>query len=352
MPDISLLDPEIINGVVAKFTTPQDLALLNTVPSSPSSAPDYVTWDVLKGSRQAASFNVPNAEATVLDNLGRSQESAKLAYVRVKKFFSPTTMHWLRAPGQIAQTQAEQYVLRELTDMNQSVDLLQEQALWGALRGSFTYDLPDGATATVNYGFPSSHMVSSAVTWSTATPQNIVDDIFAWKRLITTHGRVKPTDAYCSTKTIQTIIDRWAAGSVLVTNSSVTTNATSAAMGGLMSDRMKDAYYAGGTLPGFMDLNWHGIDEVYTDSNGNLTYFVGDGSNSNAEVFIGNFTEQRPVEIKFGKTADDSAPEGFWGKFTKTWKQEDPSARIALMELHFLPIVTRPEQLVYCSNVG
>jgi len=349
MPDISLLDPMVINGVVSKFTTPQDLALLNAFPSSPSAAPDYVTWDVVKGSRQAASFNTPNSEATLLDNLGRSQESAKLAYVRVKKFFSPTTMHWLRAPGQIAQTQAEQYVLRELTDMNQAVDLLQEQALWGAMRGTFTYNLPDGASATVNYGFPSSHSVSSAVAWSTATVQNVVDDIFGWKRLIQAHGRVKPTDAYCSTKTIQKIFDVWATHNVATINLA---GGQSVPAGTMLSDRMKDAYYSGAMLPGFMGLDWHGIDEVYTDANGNLTYFVGDGSSSNAEVFIGNYTEQRPIEVKFGKTADDSAPEGFYGKFTKTRKQEDPSARIALMELHFLPIVTRPEQFVYASNVG
>lgn len=349
MPDISLLDPLVINGVVAKFTTPQDLALLNTVPSSPSDAPDYVTWDVIKGSRQVASFNTPNAEAQLLDNLGRSQESAKLAYVRVKKYFSPTTMHWLRAPGSLAQTQAEQYVLRELTDMNQSVDLLQEQALWGALRGSFAYALPDGATATVNYQLPSSHVVTTSHAWTTATPKQIVDDVFGWKRLVTTHGRVKPTDSYCSTKTVQLIFDSWANNNVATLNIG---GGQSVPAGTMLSDRMKDAYYTGGMLPGFMGLDWHGIDEVYTDANGNLTYFVGDGSSSNAEVFLGNYTEQRPIEVKFGKTADDSAPEGFYGKFTKTWKQEDPSARIALMELHFLPVVTRPEQYVYCANVS
>jgi hypothetical protein len=367
MPDISLLEPLVLNGVVSKFTSPQNLALLPNVPSSPSGAPDYVKWDVLKGGRQTAGFNAPGAEATVMNQLGRSEASANLAYIRIKKTFQGQLIHWLREPGQIAKTNAEAMVLRELQDMSQAIDLTQEQLLWNALRGSSTITYPDGAAVTVNYQFPNSHLVSSAVPWSTATPKNIVDDVFAWKRLIATHGRVPATDAYCATTTIQKIIDSFAAnsGTVIGLNSGAVQYETPAAntagsvtspaaypMGGLLSDRMKDAFFENGVLPKFMGLNWHGIDEVYTNASGNLTRFVGDGSSSNSEVFLGNYTDQRPFEMKLGKSADDEAPEGTYGKFTKTWKQHDPSSRIVLMEMHCLPIVTRPEQFVYASNVG
>lgn len=352
MPDISLLEPLVLNGVVQKFTAPQNLALLPNLPSSPSNAPDYVTWDVIKGSRQLAGFNWPGAEAQMVDQLGRSQEKASLAYVRLKKTFQPQLIHWLRDPGQIASTNAEAYVLRELQDLSQRIDLMQEQLCWNALRGSSTITYPDGYSTTVNYGFPSSHLVSSATGWTTATPVSIVEDIVLWKRLIQTHGRVAAKDAYCSVLTINKIFNAFAANGGTTVNSSVTTNATSYPMGGMLSDRMKDAYYSNNILPGFCGLDWHPVEEVYTDANGNLTRFVGDGTASNAEVFIGNYTDQKPLEVKLGKSADDSAPEGMYGKFTKTWKQEDPSARLVLMELHFLPVVYRPEQFVYCHDVG
>jgi len=348
MPDISLLDPLVLNGVVSKFTTPQTLLLLNSLPSSPSDTPNSVTWDVLKGSRQVATFNIPNAEAQILDRLGHSQESAKLAYVRVKKVFSPTSLHWLREPGQIAATNAEFYVTRELQDMSQAIDLLQEQALWGALRGSLTYLLPDGAATTVDYKFPASHLVSSGTVWTTATPVQLVNDIVAWKRLVTTHGRVKPTTAYCSTLTVQKIFNSFAGNA----GASILTTGGAFPMGTMLSDRMKDAYYNNAMIPGFCGLDWYEVEEVYTDSNGLLQRFVGDGSSSNAEVFIGNYSDNRPVETKYGKSADDDAPEGLYGKFTKTWKEHDPSQRQVLMELSFLPVVTRPEQFIYCANVG
>ncbi len=96
MPDISLLEPMVLNGVVQKFTAPQNLALLPNVPSTPSTAPNYAVWDVLKGGRQLAGFNIPGAEATVMNQLGRSEASAKLAYMRVKKTFQGQLIHWLR----------------------------------------------------------------------------------------------------------------------------------------------------------------------------------------------------------------------------------------------------------------
>src|SRR5713226_6431987 len=113
MPDISLLEPMVLRGVVEKFTSPENLVLLNSVPRSPWPFPS-VTWDVIKGSRMVAKPNVPNSEAHVVPRLGRSQQSAAFVYLREKKVFEPTTLHWLRTPGQIAATNAELAVLREV----------------------------------------------------------------------------------------------------------------------------------------------------------------------------------------------------------------------------------------------
>jgi hypothetical protein len=352
MPDISLLEPVVLNGLVSKFVAPQTLALLPNTPTAPSVAPDYAIWDVLKGGRQVAGLNVPNAEAQILDQLGRSQERATFAYTRVKKVFNPTTLHWLRAPGTLSNTQnAEMEVMRELTDMNSQIDFLQEQSLWGAYRGSWTGTVFGGSSFTINYGFPASHLVSAANAWTTATIQSIVDDVFTWKRIIRTHGRVEANKAYGSSTLLRKIIDRFAFGNALVVNSGGGQTAVTGA-GTMLSDRAKDAYFAGEGLPGFMGLDWYGIDEVYIDGNGNTQYFVGDGTSSNQELFIGNYDDGRPVSMMYGASADDDAPEGHYGKFTKTWKEPDPSARQVLMELNFLPIVQRPEQLIYCSNVG
>jgi hypothetical protein len=367
VPDISLLEPMVLNRVVQKFVTPQDLALLNTIPSRPSDGPDYVAWDIEKGARQLAGFNVPGAEAILQNQLGNSSGYAKLAYSRIKKTFQGQLLRWLREPGTINQTNAERKVMRELQGMSDSIDLEQEYLLWNALRGSSTIAYQDGSSVTINYQFPSSHLVSPAVVWSSATPQNIVDDVFAWKRLVETHGRVPATDAYCSSVTVQKIIDAWVNRGVATVSlntggatSSIQTNAApnspsslgAAAVGGLLSDTMKDAYYKGQGLPGFMGLDWHAVDELYTNTAGNNTRFVGDGTSGNPEVFLGNYTQGQPVTMVYGKSPDLEAGDDVYGKFTKSWLEKDPSARVVLMELQYLPIVERPEQFIYCSNAG
>jgi len=335
VPDISLLEPMVLRGVVEKFVTPETLVLRASTPESPWPFPS-VTWDVIRGSRMVAKPNVPNSEAHIVPRLGRSQESAAFVYLREKKVFSPTTLHWLRTPGQMAQTNAEASVLREVNDLNQRFENFAETLLWGALRGMITFDYPD-VQAVVDYKFPASHKPVPAVSWATATPGQIVEDIRAWKRLIQRDGRVPATTAYATEKTLAYIFDSFAN----------TGNASGNFMGGtLLSDRMKDQYYAQGTLPGFMGLTWTTVETVYDDDLGAQQLFVPDNA-----LFIGNYTDQRPIELMIGPTADDEAPDNFTGKFSKTWKDKDPSARQFLLEWNLLPVVTRPEQLLYVSDV-
>jgi len=335
MPDIDLLNPMVLRGVVEKFVTPETLIMLNKTPQTPWPFPS-VTWDVIRGSRMVAKPNVPNAEAHIVPRLGRSQESAAFVYVREKKIFSPTTIHWLRTPGQIAATNAEAAVLREVNDLNQRLDNLAESLLWSALRGTLAFDYPD-VQQTVDYKFPATHLPHPTVGWNTATPQQIVSDIRAWKRLIFRDGRVPAKDVYATELTMSYIFDSFAS----------TGNAGGNFFGGaLLSDRMKDQYYAQGTLPGFMGLNWTPIETVYEDDLGNQTLFVPDGA-----LYMGNYDDQRPIEMMIGPTADDEAPDNYTGKYTKTWKEPDPSARQYLIEWHFLPVITRPEQMLFVQDV-
>lgn len=324
----------VLRGIVEKFTVAENLVLLSTVPRSPWPFPS-ATWDVIKGSRMVAKPNVPNSEAHIVPRLGRSQESAAFVYLREKKVFEPTTLHWLRTPGELAAINAEKAVLREVNDLNQRFDNFAEFCLWSALTGSMVFNYPD-VQANVDYKFAASHKPHPAVGWNTATPQSIVADIRAWKRIIQREGRVPVKDAYATELTIAYIFDSFAAHGV----------ANTFLGGTLLSDRMKDQYYSTGVLPGFMGLNWNPVEQVYEDDSQNLNLFVPDNA-----LFLGNYTDNRPIELLDGPTADDSAPEQFTGRFAKSWKQEDPSARQYLLEHSFFPIITRPEQMMYISDI-
>ncbi len=379
MPDISLLEPMVLRGVVEKFVTPETLPMLSRMDQTPWPYPS-ATWDVIKGSRLIATPNVPNSEAHVVSRLGRQQEAAAFIYLREKKVFQPTTIRWLREPGQIAAINAERAVLREINDLNIRFDNFAEWSIWQALTGSLVYNYPD-VQGTVNYGFPASHLITAAVPWLTTSagagnagyvnpanpsgagltatqalnnantvlepvspdtmvykaPVQIIEDIRSWKRIIQIHGRVPARECFATSVTMAALMEAWV---------SATTGATVSIPATMLSDRMKDQYYSSGMIDGFMGMTWTQIEQVYESVTGNLTFFVPDGI-----LYMGNYTDQRPMEMLIGPSADDEAPNGFTGKYSKTWKEKDPSARQYLLEWSLLPIITRPEQMVYVTGL-
>lgn len=347
MPDISLLQPLVLLGVLEKFTTPESLTLLSRVPKLDHPFPT-AQWEVVRGSRAIAKPNVPNSEANIVPRLGRSSQSAAFMYLREKKVFEPTTLHWLRqaAANNLqdlgVNKQAEKAVVRELADLNQRFDNFAEYCLWQSLTGTLVID-SQAVQAEVDYKFLPSHKASVGAAWNTATPSQIMADVRAFKYLVERDGRVKAKDAYATEATLSYIFDSFADAG--------------ANPGVLLSDRMKDSYFQSGVIPGFMGLNWMPQNAVFdavgasytanpTDP-GAETPFLADDT-----LIIGDFETNRPIELIQGPTADDSAPVGTIGKFTKSWKEQDPSARQILLEWHMLPIITRPEQFVFVSDVN
>lgn len=345
MTEISLLQPLVLRGVVEKFTAPEELTMLKRIKSTPWPFPT-ASWEVIRGSRAVARPNVPNSEAHIVPRLGRSTESASFIYLREKKVFEPTTLHWLRQAANnvsdLAKVNAEAAVLREVGDLNQRFDNFAEYAIWQALTGTLTLDYPD-VQASVDYKFLASHKPTVGTTWASATPAQMVADIRAWKRLIKRNGRVPAKEAHATETTLARIFTAFAAAGTTP--------------GAMLSDRMKDQYFQTGMLPGFMGLDWSVQDAVYDANDAGYTAAgsaPGDETGFLAEdaVVIGNFEANRPLELMVGPTADDEAPEGFTGKFAKSWKDKDPSARQYLLEWNILPVITRPEQFVYVADVA
>lgn len=326
MPDISLLEPLVLLATVEKLPAPQNMILLNSTPKRQVPT-QTVTWDIIRGSRMMAKPNVPNSEAHIVGRLGREQASASLLYVREKKVFEPTTLMWLRQVGTVNGLQnAEREVVRELQDLNSRIDAFVEYTLWKSLGGNLVLDFPD-VQASIDYKFPADHKVTAAVSWATATPVQIVENITAWKKLILNHGRVAANKAYATQTTLDRIIHSF------VANGDVD--------GYLLSDRMRDQYFSSGTLPGFLGLDWSPVEHVYETDDGDEVGYMADDT-----LILGNFDANRPTELLEGPTADFSAPANFIGRYSKSWVEPDPSGRQVLIEYNFLPVITRPEQFV------
>lgn len=356
MPDISILQPTVLRGVVEKFKAPEKLTLLGMVPQVSHPFPS-VQWEVLQGARTIADLNVPNSEANIVPQRGRAQQSATFAYLREKKNFSPTTVLWMRkvaeSAGDLSILQnAEQHIAREIEDLSQRADNRAEWMLWQALTGNLAYDDPEtGVVIDVDYKYQSSHKPSPGTGWDTATATSIVDDIRAWKTLVRRDGMVEPTDAFVSEKTMTYITNAFVA-------SGSSAGAQGQNLGALLTDRMREQFMgAGSIISGFMGLNWR-IQESTYDAAGDaytsteLIYPSAQTSFFNEDsLVLGNFSAGRPIELFVGPTADFEAPRNYTGKFVKTWEEKDPSGRQALLEWALMPVITRPEQMIYVSDV-
>jgi hypothetical protein len=333
---IDLFEPVVFRDTVHKMQNIPDHYLLKSIPKVPNQEPT-VAWTILRGNRNIAVPNIPNSEAHIVAQSGREAQTAGLVYLREKKVFEPTTLRWIKAAENSANpntvSAAEEAVMREVTDLNNRFDTFWEWTLWQALQGSLTFTNLGGVTANVDYLFQSSHKPTYTWTPGTTKPADIVANFKAWRKLVQVDGETQASDVYATTPTLDKIIQVFIADP--------TANKDT-----LLSDRMKDEYFTTGTVNGFLGLNWHPIDSFYTNAAGASTNFLPDGT-----VILANLTDGRPVELAQGPSADDSAPEGFVGRFAKTWKEEDPSARQYLIEENALPVIRRPEQIVVATAV-
>lgn len=331
MTQIPLLEPVVLNEVVQFLMVPEQLVLSSSLPTATTPV-SYYTWDIIRGTRQVAKYNVPNAEANVVEQHGRSQNSAALAYTREKKAFEPTTTMWIREVGSPSAIQnAEEAIMREIQDLNLRVDNLVEYSCWQALHGKLTIDQAN-VQAEVDYKFDTEQFVSPSTGWDTATPDQIVADVEGWLTASQRKSRVPLTDAWLSRPTMQKVFQAFA---------------RSASSGGnILSDTMRDMYYNTGTLPGFLQLNWHIVEGQYDDDNLVAHQFVADN-----EIILTNLQYGEAMKIVKGPSADFGAGQGAVGKYMKTWEQEDPSSRFALLEYRFLPVITRPEQITVVTGV-
>lgn len=334
---IPLLEPVVLNEVVRDLRPAENLILSSSLPRVPITT-SYYRWDIIRNSRTLAQFNVPDAEANIVQRTGRSQGEASLAYTREKKTFSPTTTMWLRELGSTTAIEnAEQAVLREITDLSNRVDNLCEYVCWKALQGSVNIN-SEAVQASVDYKFTAENFAHPAVSWASATPSQIVADLQGWMRFVQRRSRQQLTDAWLTSVTLQRIFHAFA---------------VSAEAGGmLLTDGMRTAFFNSGmqTLPGFMGINWHVVegqyDLSYDAEEGDFEMFLDDDKIIFTNLHVGD-----PMKIIEGPTADWGNTQGAIGKFMKTYEEPDPSARWALFESRWLPIITRPDQILVIPDV-
>jgi len=327
MPEISLLQPTVLNGFVRRKPFPQNLLGLQIMGTRTGYPFPNWSYDIVQGNQLMSKPNVPNQEAHIRPQSGVGNVAGSFIYMRDKKPFTPTTLHWLRTPGELARNAAEATVAQEVTDMDDAIERFVEWSVWQMFTtGTLIVNRPDAPRVNVNYQIPSTHLFTPSPLWSDLANSNILQNLNAWKLLMLTDSNTTVRRVFLNSNTLYNYV---------YTNGKIQT---------LLSNEMKDTLLKTGTVTGLGGVDWVTYDLTYTDDwttpgTPVTKYYIPD------KVVVLLAEDRNAYGIMEGPTADDEAPAGNTGKFTKTWKEKDPSTRLVLEEYPFIPILPKPDNV-------
>lgn len=322
MPELAILEPTVLTGLIQKYTAPPEHIATGLFDRRTHPFP-VASWDVIQSNRYIAHPTMPNREGKIVGQMGVGAKSAQFIYVREKKVFEPTTLRWLREPGQLARSNAEACIRRETQDLNNRLERMVELYCWQALKGTITINEPD-VKATVSMGIPAAHTPTVAANWS-AADTDIIGDIKAWKKLIAQDCGAAASDVYVNSTVF----------GYLWSNTGVKS---------FFSDKLKEEYFKTGMVTGLMGLNWHIIDGGYVNDSDTFVGHLGD-----AELLMISKGVPGSLIMLEGPSADEDAPRNHTGKYSKAWLEKDPSARFVLIEYNFIPVLIQPEVVVFAD---
>lgn len=364
MTDIPLLEPRVLNGVIQDITPADSFVGINMLGSPVGDINPTWEYDIEVENRGAlVEYNTPNSEARILDHGKVDKIQGAYAYIRDKKTFNATTTRWLRAAGEneVSAANAERYVLREVEDMRRRHMRGEEIAAWKMFLGKWKYKLINGPSITVDYSIParSRRVLGSAdssiagfeaaneytsdggtnTVWG-GSADEVIENLALWKQIVNRVYGSPVTQAYANSITLSKFYNLPEVKEQL-------------------SDRQKDSFTTEGLIPRFQQVDFIEYDGGYVESDGYLgdtedvvgsssvyTPYIPDG------VFIFFAAGDRGArwEMKYGPSADHSAPPGHTGPFSKTWLDEDPSGRQYLIENNYMPCLFQPNSILIADT--
>lgn len=203
IPELSL---EVLQGFITSFTAPPELMLSNMFSESDSPS-STIKWESHRGSRGMTPFVPPGAPAPVTSPLGISAHSAEAAFWKEKMAFDEEFLNNIRKEGTVQEYEAAASRLaRELQGL---VNRNYRRKEWMFAKmlgtGSITYTDTKGVMISVDYGIPTTHIVSLAAAnkWDAGANKDIIGNIIDGKKLIVDDCGGRVNNAICDSTVLK-----------------------------------------------------------------------------------------------------------------------------------------------------
>lgn len=304
-----------LTGMVNAFEPDASMPAAPLFTPETSETRDYA-FDIVTNNTGVLDSRAVDSPAGIIKLTSKERVQAKLHVYREKKLLPASLIKLSEAPGKITIERFNARLEREMQDLDRLFDVTAERQRWQLITtGSLTITGEDPAT----YAFGLKSSGSAAVDWDTPATATPI------------------TDLKTAAKTVRRVWGMDATEVLMTTESLIYLLATTEAAGQL-SDATKQEYMETGAVRKIANLAVRIIDGGYTDEAGTFhPYLSSNGTDGNIVIV----KAPGPVGLDvMGPAIDDEAPDGFIGKFVKTWSEKDPSGRWALETVTRAPGLT------------
>jgi len=283
---------------------------------------DRFYWEVKTGSETIMRNIKVNETALVTSQLGRTIVTCQAPRFAEKKMISDYDLMSIRAWGNATAFESmKKRIGDEHYDMKQKIDRTREFMAAKALAGQVTNEYGE---TLVDFNFASEHKPTPTDKWDTANGDPIAN-IRAWQKLIGQKvGNISSWTAYCGFGVMNALLNN--------------TNVTN-----LLQYQKGSQIAESGQITNLAGVNIQEYYGSYVDKAGSYQDYIPNG----AFILIGNVTDAFG-ELYAPIVDTDARGEMF---YSRSWEEQDPRGRWLMVEARPLPVVFRPEAIVYATVI-
>lgn len=307
-----------------------------------------VQLDVITGGRQIAPFVRKNGEAIMVGGVTSNSLVVGCPNIRIKQPFNAGVRAFTRQPGTSIQvgvgesnlSAIEASIARDMQYMGDMVTNAIEYLCAMALQGVISYSVLDDEVITITIPRSAGNSITLSVFWNDATPTlpRPLQNIMTVKQVAADSDGVTITDAICGAEATTALLELVESGNIKMlgyqNNGSVSVGAMT-----FVSQFTDDGVVYLGELGGVRFWSYARTATLAATGGAGGTGATVSMIRSKWIEFVGVGTSSDRV-MYFGAIPDFDASESGLiqaERFSKSWKQPDPSAKIALVHSRPLP---------------
>lgn len=289
---------------------------------------DSFAYDILKASRDTAAPKTKGAPSKRVALMPVGRKAGSCIHMAEHKMLDGDRLANVRQMGSRERERAENYIARELRDLDRRRRRLRELAVAQTLTGTLTID-EDDVKATVDYEVDANHKPTASVSWATNST-DIPDDLDTWIDLIEKDSGFTPEHAWINRSVMRMLMDNTKVKDFLGTSE------YKAQVGKL------------GYIREFHGLTWHIYSQGYVPAGGSFTRYIAD-----ERLILCPTPSPEWINILRGSTmiANLSAEDlvEVFGEYSHAILEQDPAGYKAIVGDTFIPALFVPDALVYAD---